>query len=566
MASTSIQIEIKALDNASRVLKKIEKSLGPLGRKVGGIDKEFDKVDRSIKKTSSSFGKLKGLLGGAIAVGGIAAFGKAVISSSAAAQDLQTALTTVTGSAGEADKAFKFIRKFTETTPFQVDSVANSFIKLKNAGLEPSAELMTTLGNAASISSDKVGALEAITNLYSRTVAGGLGVEELDQLNDRGIPVYDILSKKLNIARMDVGKFGKTAEGAAKVTAALTEGFNERFGGGMEAASKTLNGRFSTLKDTMDGLLIKVGEGGLSDAIGAATVKFTDFIATNEGLALAIGEKLGAAVGFVADGMVMLFENAHKAKPIFDLLGVLFTDVIAPIFKVVFGLIVKIAEAIKPIVEKLGPAMSSVFEGIGMVLENVVIPIFSTVIDTIATIIGSIQGMISAIGAGIDKVKNFGSSVKGSVTGGFNAAGDAIDGWVDGGKKSIYGFYDWAVGNSVVPDLVNDIGKYMDMLPKKMVSPIETAVDRSKKAFSPLPASISPVGYQPTSGVGSGMGAVGGAGGSIANSNINFNISGIQTGSTSEYDMREMRQYIEGVALQVATKALRQNTRIGGLI
>ena len=54
------------------------------------------------------------------------------------------------------------------------------------------------------------------------------------------------------------------------------------------------------------------------------------------------------------------------------------------------------------------------------------------------------------------------------------------------------GFYDWAVGNSVIPDLVNDIGKYMDMMPKKMVDPIAKAVAESKHTMNKLPTAINP--------------------------------------------------------------------------
>ena len=566
MANTSIEIEIKALDKTGRVFDKMEKSLGPLNRKVGKMSGQFDKVDKSVNKTGRSFNKLKGLIAGAVTVAGISAFGKAVLGAAGNAQDLKVALETVTGSADEADKAFAQIREFTEKTPFQVDNVAESFIKLQNAGLEPMG-LLETLGNAASASSDKVGALTAATNLYSRTVQGGLGLEELDQLNDRGIPVYDILFEKLGKTREEMSKFGKTAEGAAAARAALTEGFDERFGGGMERASQTLNGKFSTLRDTIDGLLIKVGEGGLTDAVSNATTKFTDFIKQNEDLALALGEKLGQAVTFVADGIVMLFENAHKAQPIFDLLGVIFRDIVAPAAVLIFDALVKISEILKPMIEATLPVAKSIFEGLGNVMTEVVVPAFNTVIDTITGVIDKIKSMISFITDGIAKVKEFGSGVKSKVGAGFEAAGDSINGWVEGGKKNIYGFYDWAVGNSVIPDLVNDIGKYMDMMPKKMVDPIAKAVDQSKNVMNKLPTSINPnVISSPVSGVGSGIPVSTGGGVGSAMAVNNFNISGVNTGGADgQFQTKQMRQYIEGIAIKTAHQVLRQNNGFGGL-
>lgn len=563
MPNANIQIEITALDNASRALDAIDRSLGPMARKVDRLEDEFDGVDRSINRTSGSFGRLRGLLAGAITVAGVTSFTNSVLDSYGASQDLKVALETVTGSASEADRAFAFIRDFTESTPFQVENVSEAFVKLANAGIEPTAELLTTLGDAASVSTDKVGALTAIADLYSRTVQGGLGVEELDRLQERGIPVYDILSEKLEIARQDVSEYGKTAAGAAEITAALTEGFNERFGGGMERASETLNGRLSTLSDTMDGLLIKVGEGGLGDAIQNVVEKFTDFISTNEELALALGEKLGQAVTLAADGVIFLFENADKAKPIFDLLGLVFNDVIVPALGFMFDALVKVSEILTPLIETSIPIAKTLFEGLANIMTTIVIPAFESVIDTIGRIIDRIQGMIDWISAGIDKVSEFGGGVASTVSNGFNRAGDTIGGWAENVNNWGASVYDEWIGNSYIPDLVYGIGKYMDMLPREMVDPARRAVEATNSVMERSPLTSLPT--SPVSGVGQGIAQTMGSG--IANSNVNFNISGVNAGGgTGQFQNQQMRQYIEGIALQVAMNTLRQNTRIGGLI
>ena len=565
MANANIQIEITALDNASKKLSNIGKSLGPTNKKIGKMSSQFEKVDKSINKTSGSFGKLKGVLAGAITIAGITSFTKSVVEASSRAEDLKTTLETVAGSAKAGDDAFKFINDFATRTPFDIETLTETFIKLKAAGIEPTEELLTTFGDMASVTTDRVGSLNAITDLFARTTSGGLGLEDLNRLADRGIPVFKIFEEKLGLARLEVSEFGKSAEGAAKLKEALLEGLNEDFGGGMEKASANLSVSLSNMGIAANNALIAVGEGGLSDAINNAAQKFTAFIAKNEDLALALGEKLGQAVTFVTDGIVMLFENADKAAPIFDLLGTIFNDILRPVFGIIFDLLVKLAEQLGPIAEKIAPLAVTAFEGLGAVLENVVIPIFTTVIDTIATVIGKIQDMISWITDGIKKVTEFGGAVKDKVGSGFNAAGDAIGGWVQGGKESIYGFYDWAVGNSVIPDLVNDIGKYMDMMPKKMVDPIAQAVKESKVVMNKLPTSINPnVIASPVSGVGAGVQTS--MGGGSANSSVNFNISGVDASGVNQFQGQQMQKYIEGVAVQVAHKVLRQNTAFGGLV
>ena len=52
-----------------------------------------------------------------------------------------------------------------------------------------------------------------------------------------------------------------------------------------------------------------------------------------------------------------------------------------------------------------------------------------------------------------------------------------------------------------------------------------------------------------------------------ANSNVNFNISGVNAGGgAGQFQSKQMRQYIEGIALKTAHTVLRQNTGFGGLV
>jgi len=567
MANTSIEIEIKALDKATSKLNSISNSMGPLNKKVGKLDKQFDKVDKSINKTSGSFGKLKGLLAGAITIGGITAFTKSVVEASSRAEDLKTTLDTVTGSAKAGDDAFKFINDFATRTPFDIETLTETFIKLKSSGIEPTEELLTSFGDMASVTTDRIGSLNAVTDLFSRTTSGGLGLEELNRLADRGIPVFKILEDQLGLARLEISEFGKTAEGAAKIKDALLVGLDENFGGGMEKASKNLSVSLSNLGIAGNNALIAVGEGGLSDAINSAAQRMTDFIVNNEDLAMALGEKLGQAVTFLVDGIASLSSGMEKAGPIFELLGTIFNDILVPAFGLAFDVLVKIAEALSPLAETVAPLAQSAFEGIATVMTDIVIPAFELVIGTIGTVIDKIQSMIDFIGAGIGKVKEFGGAVGDKVSGGFEKAGDAIGGWVDGGKEKLTGLYDWAVGNSLIPDLVRDIGKVMDTLPNKMVDPIGKAVTDSKMEFNRLPTGLNPNDLaDPVSGAGLGVGALA-SNALTSNSAVNFNISGVNAGGgMGQFQSKQMRQYIEGIALQTAHTVLRQNTGFGGLV
>jgi hypothetical protein len=306
----------------------------------------------------------------------------------------------------------------------------------------------------------------------------------------------------------------------------------------MEKASKNLSVSLSNLEIAGNNALIAVGEGGLSDAINKAAVSMSEFLVENEDLALMLGEKLGQAVTFVMDGIILLMDNMDKAAPIFELIGSIWTNILSPALSTAFDIIVKVAEALGPIVDVIGPAASTVFEGLGNVMTEIVVPAMEKIIETIAVVVDKITGMIDWISEGLDKIKEFGAGVKGKVTGGFSAAGD----WI---ASKIPGFADGGVLPSGKLGIVGEEGPELISGPAKI---------------TPFKSALSQVGG---SGVTSSMTRMGA---SSANANINFHISNVDVDGSGQLQGKAMKQYIEGVSMQVATKLLRQNQGYGGLI
>ena len=107
-------------------------------------------------------------------------------------EDLQAALSSVTGSAEAGADAFEFISDFATRTQFSVEDLTTTFIQLRAAGIEPTERLLTLFTDVAAVTTDQLGSLQAVTALFARTTAGGLGLEELNRLADRGIPVFGL--------------------------------------------------------------------------------------------------------------------------------------------------------------------------------------------------------------------------------------------------------------------------------------------------------------------------------------------------------------------------------------
>ena len=247
------------------LIVKIQADTKDLRKKLGETNKQLDKIDRNSKEAGASMSAA--FTKGKIAI--VAAAAAAVKSATGIArvgmqfEDLKDSLDQVFGSMKAGDAAMKNVFKFAQTTPFQIEDATKAFIALKSAGLEPNMEQLQVFADTASVSVDQLGTFEALIRMVQRSASGGMGLEELNMISDRGIDVLGILGDKLNLTKDDIAKFGKTADGAAKMVAALTEGLQERFGGAMEAKMDNLSTKTSNMTIAFKQLADDVFNSGL---------------------------------------------------------------------------------------------------------------------------------------------------------------------------------------------------------------------------------------------------------------------------------------------------------------
>lgn len=255
---------------------------------------------------------LNGLKSALVAIGA-AIVTKEIIDVTARFEDLRTSLNTVTKSVQAGGEAFGFISKFATQTQFGIEELSKTFIQLKAAGIEPTQKLLKTFTDTAAVTTDQLGALESITALLSRTTGGGLGLEELERLADRGIPVYKILRQEIGLTRDQISEFGQTSEGARIIVENLLAGLDKEFGGATEARLNNLSTIISNFKISVANLANEFGS-GLAPAIKEITKGMTDFIEQNKGLARIIGEGIGRALLFVKDAIAGLLEQFGLLK------------------------------------------------------------------------------------------------------------------------------------------------------------------------------------------------------------------------------------------------------------
>lgn len=265
------------------------------------------RLNRDVNRLASSQLTLQKAASAAVA--SIAAIGavniaKSIVQTTARFEDLRTSLSSVTGSATLGAKAFNDIVKFSTKTQFGVEDLSRSFIKLKAAGIEPSEELLTLFTDTAAITTDQIGTLEAVTDLFARTVSGGLGLEEIERLGDRGVPVLRIIEEQLGLTRSQISEYGKTAEGARRITDAFARGIRQQYGGATANVVNNLSTQFSNFSIAIKIAADQFGQ-ALAPEIKKATKELTAFIEENTDkfpqIARDIAEVSKSAIGLGKD-------------------------------------------------------------------------------------------------------------------------------------------------------------------------------------------------------------------------------------------------------------------------
>lgn len=271
---------------------------------LGKINRDINKIQKSSFKLSTA---LKGA-GVALAAVFAVRIGKSIIETTARFEDLNDALASVTGSAQAGGEAFDFVSEFATKTQFGVEDLTTTFIKLKASGIEPTEDLLTLFTDTAAVTTDQLGSLQAITDLFARTTSGGLGLEELNRLADRGVPVFRILEEQVGVTRLEISEMGKTAEGSKKLLNGLSKGLRQDFGGATANVVDNLSTQFSNLNIALKNSAMEFGE-GLSPPLKEAVADLTKFVENNEETIAALG-RLGGAV---LQGVVKLFIGFAKA-------------------------------------------------------------------------------------------------------------------------------------------------------------------------------------------------------------------------------------------------------------
>lgn len=239
------------VENVTSVSRNIQQSFDRMNGSARRFRDLVDKVPNPLKKIKGAMSGVGGAIAGAFAVDRLADFGASVVNTLSEFKKYEAVLTNTFGDNSAAKQVLADITDFASKTPFQVDELTNSFVKLANRGFVPNMEQMTMLGDLASSQGKDFDQLaEAILDAETA---------EFERLKEFGIRA----SKEGNRVTLAFKGIQKQVENSPEqIRAAILALSQEAPGvtGAMAAISQTTGGMISNLIDTWTQFKLSIGQ------------------------------------------------------------------------------------------------------------------------------------------------------------------------------------------------------------------------------------------------------------------------------------------------------------------
>ena len=190
-------------------------------------------------------------------------------------QQLEVAFETMLGSKSKADALMAQLIDTAATTPFEMKEIAESSKMLLAYGMAAD-EVNGTLIRLGDIAAGLSIPIKDLAFLYGTTmVQGRLYTQDLNQFLGRGIPLADELAKQFGKNKSEVKKLVEEGKiGFPEVQKAIEALTNEgsKFGGLMEAQSKTISGQISNIEDAWEQMMNEIGRSQEENISGALDI------------------------------------------------------------------------------------------------------------------------------------------------------------------------------------------------------------------------------------------------------------------------------------------------------
>lgn len=426
--------------NANRALGQMEKQIGGIGKVLSsGVLVELGKG-----LTAAVMEPLIGI-------------GKEAVFMADKMNQSKNAFTTMLGSADKAAQFLQTLQDIAVKTPFEFTQLQDASKRLLAMGIaaDKIPNMILNIGDAVSgLGSGAQGFDRITTALGQMNAKGRATAEEMKQFTEAGIGAWDALAKHLNVSVAQAMEMvTKRQVDSATAITAIMAGMGERFGGLMAQQSATVEGQLSNLKDTSAMILTGIGQ----ELITA--LKLPDVIAAVGGFAR---EFLGWFTSLDAGTkqVILVVAGAFAAS--------------GPILVAVGAFMAAMAVVTAPMLTG-GAIVAGIIAGVGLIILN-----WQKIKDTGTALWTGLTTTVSnVVTAMMNRIESAMSRIKSVLIDPVQSATDAVVGLFKrmGGE---------IVFNSIVPDMVDEIGRHMQNLDVAMTAPARNATVATAKIFEGL--------------------------------------------------------------------------------
>lgn len=250
----------------------LKSSLSQANEETKEFQESNDDATDSVDKFS---GKLAAAVGGLLAFVGVAAVLKkvkdAIIGVTKTGSDfeqLKSQIDGVSGSARAGEQAFAWIEAFAEKTPGDINDVTEGFVNLKKFGIDPmNGSYQSLVDYNAKLGGGQRELVQLINTVGKAWAKQKLQVSDTLQLIQRGVPVYQILSKELGKTTEEIEQMIAKGEAGREAIDALIKAMGSSSVGAAAENMKELGGIISSLKDMFVGFKNEIADAGIFDYV-----------------------------------------------------------------------------------------------------------------------------------------------------------------------------------------------------------------------------------------------------------------------------------------------------------
>ncbi|WP_066016824.1 tape measure protein [Endozoicomonas atrinae] len=325
-----------AFQKANTRVKEASKSFRRSGLK--SITKDAQQASSGISRLTRRFA---GLIAAGAGLYTIKRGIESILTTGDKFERLSVQLEAIMGSMVEGERALAWIKDFTRNTPFQLEEVSEAFVRLKAFGLDPMNGSMQAIVDQASKLGGGMERLNGITLAVGQAWAKQkLQGEEILQLVERGVPVWELLEKATgkNVQELQklssygklgrdtiallIAEIGKSAEGAAAKNMSLLSGYVSNLKDSWQQflAEIADSGALEYTKNLLGSIALKIEAMNQDGRLQALAKKISDAF-------IAMGEAIQSALsGLSFDGFVSKVETSFATiTTVMDKLKTTFT-------------------------------------------------------------------------------------------------------------------------------------------------------------------------------------------------------------------------------------------------